>query len=103
MGRPEMQSHMNSKNPDESSTGILALLVSLSQDVQNAMDNAECLRDEIKGNQKDLVNLKEEVSSKVDEGFKREQQARQQIQCEIVQDSNTKKMQDSWFRRNLQS
>ena len=48
------------------------------------MGNVDCLRDEIKGNQKDLVNLKEDMSSKMDEGFKREQQARQQIQCEIV-------------------
>ena len=48
------------------------------------MGNVDCLRDEIKGNQKDPVNLKEDMSSKMDEGFKREQQARQRIQCEIV-------------------
>ena len=49
------------------------------------MGNVDNLRDEIKSNQRDLVNLKEEMSSKMDEGFKKEQQARQQIQKEIMQ------------------
>ena len=53
-------------NPDESSTGILTLLMSLSQDVNNVMGNVDCLRDEIKGNKKDFENLKEESSSKMD-------------------------------------
>ena len=43
------------------------------------------MRDELIGNQKGLENLKEEMSSQMEEGFKKEQFARQQIQNEMVQ------------------
>ena len=43
------------------------------------------MRDELIGNQKGLENLKEEMSSQMEEGNKKEQFARQQIQNEMVQ------------------
>ena len=48
MVRPEMQCHKNSNSPDENNTGILALLMSLSQDVSDVMGGVDCPRDEIK-------------------------------------------------------
>ena len=50
--------HTSAKNPDESCTGIRALLMSLSQDVKDVMGNVDSSRDEIKG--KALENLEEE-------------------------------------------
>ena len=85
VGRPEIKCHAGSRNPDESSAEILALLRSISWNVKDVMGNVDSLKDEIKGNQRDIVNLKEEMSSKMEEGFKKEQQARQQIQKEILQ------------------
>ena len=83
MGRPEMKCYTGWKDPDESSAEILALLA-LSRNGKDVMGNVDCLRDEVKGNQKELVHLKEEMSSKTDEGFKKEQHTRQQIQSETV-------------------
>ena len=41
MGRPEMQSHTNSKNSDESSAGILALLRSPSWNAKDVMGHVD--------------------------------------------------------------
>ena len=60
---------------------MLALLVTLSRNVKDVMGNVDSLRDEVKGNQKGS----EDMSSKMEEGFKKEQHARQQVQSEIVQ------------------
>ena len=62
---------MGSKKTDESSAQIPALLMSLSRNVQDVMGNVDSLRDEIQRNQKNLENLQEEMSSKMNEGFKK--------------------------------
>ena len=94
LGRPEPKCYTGSNNPDESSPRILALVMSLSQDVENVMGNVDCLRDDIKGNQKDLMHLKEEMSSKMDAGFKRENKLDSKACVKQNRDSKTKKMRD---------
>ena len=49
---PEMKYPTGSKNLDESSAEILALLVTLSRNVKDVVGNLDSLRDEIKGNKK---------------------------------------------------
>ena len=71
MGRSGKKYSTGSKNPDESSAEILALLVTLSLNVKDVVGNVDSLRDEIKGNEKNLQNLEEEMSSKMEEGFKK--------------------------------
>ena len=56
----------------------------MSLNVKDVIANVDNLRDEMKGDQRDLVNLTEEMSSKMDEGFKKEEHARQLIQREMV-------------------
>ena len=80
--------HGFKKKTDESYAEILALLMSFSRNVKDVMGIVHSLRDEIETNHRGLVKLKEEMSSKMDEGFKKEQHARQQIQSEIVQGFN---------------
>ena len=63
MGRPEMKCYTGWKDPDESSAEILALLVLLSRNGKDVTGNVVCLRDGIKGYQKDLVHPEEEMSS----------------------------------------
>ena len=95
--------------------------MSLSRNVKDVMGIVHSLRDEMEGDQRGLVNLKEEMSSKMDEGFKIEQHARQQIQSGIVQGFNNeesarqlvqkdvavmkddiKKTQDGWWQYDVQ-
>ena len=56
-----------------------------SRNGTDVMGYVDSVRDELKRNQKGLENLKEETSSQMEEGFKKEQFARQQIQNEMVQ------------------
>ena len=84
IGLPEMKCYTGPKNPDESSAEILALLMTLSRNGTDVVENVDSLTDEIIGNQKDLEKLKEEMCSKMEEGFKKEQQAGQQIHKEIM-------------------
>ena len=51
-----------------SATGIQAMLMLLSQDVEHVMGNVDCQSYEMKCNQNDFVNFEEEMSSKMDEG-----------------------------------
>ena len=59
--------------------------MSLPRNVKDVMDNLDSLRHETKRDQENRVNLQEEMSSKMNEGFKKEQHARQQVQSEMVQ------------------
>ena len=67
------------------------------------MGNVDSLREGIKGNQKDLENVKEEISLKMDEGFKKEQHARQQIQSEIAQGFKNEENARQLVQRNWRS
>ena len=56
-----------------------------SRNGKDVMGDVDSVRDELKGNQKGLEKIKEEMGSQMEEGFKKEQFARQQIQNEMVQ------------------
>ena len=62
---------------------------------EDPMGNVDSLKDETKGNREDLVNHEEEMRSKMEEGFKNEQDSKSKARwCRV---SRTKKMRDIWF------
>ena len=54
MGRQEMRYLKGPKNHEEGSVEILVLLLTRSRSVKDVMGNVDSLRDEMKGNKKDL-------------------------------------------------